>query len=274
MQILLAMDGSSDACVAAKKLANLNLSKDDLITVFSVDDRSGDMDFDTNFKLALDRLSGTKARIETQTSEGFAAEEILDKCHELSVDLLVVGATGTLHRPRTLIGRDAARLLWNAPCSVLISRPKSESIRKIILAYDGTGPSKSAAQMVMNFPFAPETLTQLVSVLSPPNPRFPHREPEFLQNGVRETKVIEDISLIKASYLSAGRHVETHTMRGKPDTCLINYARTEDADLMVLGYYSTSLHVRVLRFFLGSLSERIARYVPCSILLPRNLIQK
>lgn len=263
MRILYATDGSSQARAAGVLLAGLNLSPKDHITVFTVDDRSGEIAYDKIFKAASEDLSGTAAAIDTGNEEGFADEGIIKACRESAVDLLVLGAKGRFP------GRDARRVLRHAPCSVLVSRQKKTAIRNVLFAFDGTLPSITAAERLLNFPLAPETRIHLVTILAPLEPGRVRQEPVHLRNGLEELKVLQDLSRIKRDFLAAGRLAKVHTMRGAPATCLLDYAQSEDIDLIVLGFYNTSLPERILRFFLRSVSEKVARYASASILLVR-----
>ncbi len=263
MRILYATDGSSQARAAGVLLTSLNLSPKDRLTIFTVDDRSGEIAYDQIFTSAFEDLSGTAATIDTRNAEGFADEGILKEARRSASDLLVLGAKGSS------VGRDARRVLRHAPCSVLVARQKYTSMRNILFAFDGTGPSIAAAQNLLRFPLPPDARIHLVTVLRPMNPNLPQRESEHLRNGLDADQVLGDLDRIKDNFRAAGRQALLHTLRGHPAACLLDYAKTEEIDLIVLGFYNTSVPERILRFFIGSISERVVRHASCSILLMR-----
>jgi nucleotide-binding universal stress UspA family protein len=61
-------------------------------------------------------------------------------------------------------------------------------------------------------------------------------------------------------------HVRAEVYRGDPATCLAGVAEKEGTDLMILGTLGEGGMERLL---LGSVSEQVARHVPCSVLLVR-----
>ncbi len=270
MRILYATDGSPQARSAGVLLSNLILAQNDRITVVTVDDQSADIDSDGIFKGASEDLSGTSAIIETKVHKGYADEEILGECQDSSADLLVIGAKGTSDARRFLLGGVTARVIRYAPCSVLVVRPDKASIRKVLLAFDGTGPSCAASAALLNFPLTPEAVVYLMAVLPPMYPGHPQREPVFLHTGVDELSVIEKMSRTRDDFIAAGRRAVSHTVRGETASSIIDYAEAQDIDLIVLGSHGTSLAERFHRFLLGSVAEKVARYASASVLLVRT----
>jgi nucleotide-binding universal stress UspA family protein len=270
MRILYATDGSPQARSAGALLSGLNLSADDRIAALTVDDPRGDTDTDAIFKTASEDLSGTSAIIENKVRQGYADEEILGECQDVSADLLVVGAKGASDARRFLLGSITARVMRYAPCSVLVVRPGKTTIRNVLLAFDGTGPSCAASAALLNFPLPSEVTVHLMAALPPMYPGHPQREPVFLHTGVDELSVIEKMSRTRDDFIAAGRSAVSHTVRGEPASSLLDFAETEDIDFIVLGSHGTSLAERFHRFLLGSVAEKVARYASSSVLLVRT----
>lgn len=269
MRILFTTDGSSQARAAGTLLAGLKLCPEDKIIVLTVVG-SAETATEAIFRAAREDLAGTCAMIETQVREGYADEEILKACRESAADLLVVGAKGASGARRFLLGSVTARELRHAPCSVLVARPNQMSIRNILLAFDGTNSSRAAAASLLNFPLAPDTGVHLMAVLPPLGSDHPQREPVYLNAGLDERKVVEELSRIRDDFLAAGHPAKLHTPRGEPASCLLDFAEGEDVDLIVVGSHGNSLSERLHRFLLGSVAERVARYGPCSVMLVRQ----
>ncbi|MBE0595903.1 MAG: universal stress protein [Desulfuromonadales bacterium] len=267
MRILYATDGSSQARAAGVLLAGLNLSPRDKITVLTVDDRRGEVAADIIFRAALEDLSGTLARIDTQTREGYPDEEILNACKEWSADLLTVGAKGASGLVRFLLGGVTARVLRHAPCSVLIVRPEKTSIRRVILALDDSNSARAAAAALTAFPFPAGTEVQLVSVLPFLYRQEPQRQPVYMPSGEDEFNVIQDSATLIDRLLGSGFRASMHLLRGDPAAALLDHCEEQDADLIVMGSHGSSPAERFHRFLLGSVSEKLARYAPCCALV-------
>lgn len=270
MRILYATEGSSQARAAGILLAGLNLSPSDEITVLAIDDRRGGITADLIFRAALEDLSGTLARIDTQAREGYPDEEILNACQEQSADLLVVGAKGITGLRRFLLGGVTARVLRHAPCSVLIVRPGEAAIRRVILAFDDSSSARAAAAALPAFPFAADTEVQLVSVLPYLYPHEPQREPVYMPSGLDESKVVRDAAALKGYLLRSGLQASIHLLRGDPAAVLLDHCEEQEADLIVLGSHGSSLAERFHRFLLGSVAEKVARYAICCVLIVRQ----
>jgi nucleotide-binding universal stress UspA family protein len=270
MRILYATDGSTQARAAATLLSGLSLSASDNITVLTVGDYKNQIAAEDIFKTAREDLSGTPAVIDTLAREGYPDEEILNACQDLSADLLTVGAKGTSGLARFFLGGVTARVMRYAPCSVLIARPERTSIRRIVMAFDGSDSARAAAALLLAFPLPAEAEVQLLTVLPPRSPYPPSYGPASMPHGGDEFTAIRDLSVHKGYFMGAGRQASTHVEEGDPAASLLDYAEKKNSDLIVLGSHGNGLPERFHRFLLGSVSEKVARYAPCSILLVKR----
>ena len=58
--------------------------------------------------------------------EGPTAETVISAAKDFGADLIVVGSRGQTGLPRILLGSVARSVLFNAPCSVLITRQRTD----------------------------------------------------------------------------------------------------------------------------------------------------
>jgi nucleotide-binding universal stress UspA family protein len=65
----------------------------------------------------------------------------------------------------------------------------------------------------------------------------------------------------------AGLQVERHAIPGDPASAIIEVARTQDADLVVVGDRGLT---RVERLLLGSVADKLAHHSPCSVTIVRQ----
>ncbi len=90
---------------------------------------------------------------ETMARDGFHAETLLKVAQKLTVDLIVMGSTGTSKLERLLIGSTTSRIIRDAPCPVL-SIPKNaefKGVNKIVFATDLNEDNISSASMISIF---------------------------------------------------------------------------------------------------------------------------
>jgi nucleotide-binding universal stress UspA family protein len=78
-----------------------------------------------HFELRLKRIANAAREngidVETAIIVGHPAEEIINRAEQEQVDLIVVGRRGS-SLFETLLGSVSERVLWHAPCPVLIAR--------------------------------------------------------------------------------------------------------------------------------------------------------
>lgn len=270
MRILFATDGSTHAHQAARLLSGLKLNAEDqirILTVGSPFESKADADL---LQDSLKDFAHCKANIDTHVRQGYADEEILKECQEWSANLLVMGAKGASDFKRFLLGGVATRMLRHAPCSVLLVRPEKASLRRIMVGFDDTESSRAATLHLLSFPLHDDAEIELVSVLPHLDLHKPHRMEVTFPTGITELQVIDDLSIYHKQLLGAGRSATSKILRGDPANELIKYSAERDADLIVMGSRGNSLSERFHRFLLGSVSEKVARYIHCSVLIVRQ----
>jgi nucleotide-binding universal stress UspA family protein len=147
-RFLLALDGSAHARTALRWLADLHLSPEDSIHLLAVEeapmisstavvvDRNGAGHTVPSGRLgaagtaaeefvaeAKQALGARGVRLGATIRRGHVASEILAAVREFRPDLLVLGAKGRHSPPESLLGSVARKVIYHAPCSVLIVRP-------------------------------------------------------------------------------------------------------------------------------------------------------
>lgn len=175
----------------------------------------------------------------THSVEGPASASLLDEIEGERATLVAVGTHGASRAEGIVLGTTTARMLHDAPCSVLVARTPSEGAfrpQRILVGIDGSRESELAAGAAMELADRLEsTVTGLAALAG------------------------KDVHLDVARSLVADLEVDrAHA----PVDALVQAAAT--ADLLVVG--SRGLHgLRAL----GSVSERVAHRAPCSVLVVR-----
>jgi nucleotide-binding universal stress UspA family protein len=143
-------------------------------------------------------------------------------------------------------------------------------IRKIILTTDLSGNSIHAVRMglTMVHRFGAVPVVIYVVEFAPPSGALPL---EFEQSG--EFQTIERIGLARAEksldeflrpFETGDTSLERRVRRGKPFVQIIQAAREENADLIVVGAYG---HTGIQHFLIGSTAERVVRKAHCPVMV-------
>jgi len=146
---------------------------------------------------------------------------------------------------------------------------------KILLATDGSESAEAALDFLLSFPFPKHSEVTVFTVV----------DKNVLE--VRETERLDEhhrriLQEAEESLLDAGAQLLAHGVErlqeagwacssevriGHPAREIVQAAEAAGVELVVVGFKGTT---GVRRFLLGSVSERVLRYAPCSVLLIRR----
>jgi nucleotide-binding universal stress UspA family protein len=159
------------------------------------------------------------------------------------------------------MGRVAAHVLRHAPMSVLIGRPARDGfLSRVDCGVDGSDGSLGTVRIAASIAAAAGAELRLRHVV----PVFPGETTEWtlassepsppeLDDAVREVRAL-GIEPVRAMAM------------GRPEHVLVEIARRDDVDLLVVGDRRPG---GVARAFVGSVSEHVARHASCSVLVVR-----
>jgi len=214
-------------------------------------------------------------KVSTLVSEGHPARTIVTQAEAWGADFIFMGSHGLGPIGRFLLGSTVTAVLHQAPCAVEIVRhprriPESDrnGERRILLAADGSAGSDKAVESVLARPWPRGSEFRVVSV-----PVFgtPQMEPGFVDavswaeirdNAIEEANRAAAQTL--ARFKGSGFAVDAVVPSGVegPKASILDEAERWHADLIVVGAHG---HGRLDRFLLGSISETLALYAPCSV---------
>jgi len=138
-------------------------------------------------------------------------------------------------------------------------------IRRILLATDLSPASEGAALQALDLAHDLGAELLIVSVIDPgslrlPGGRFGARVDQVRSN--RETAAQELVSRGRA----AGVRVNFLIWEGEPAEAIVDAARSEQVDLVVVGSHGRG---SVGRFFIGSVSDHVVHHAHCPVLVVR-----
>jgi nucleotide-binding universal stress UspA family protein len=194
------------------------------------------------------------------TERGGVAATIV-KHAKRGVQLVAIGSRGLDALDRFLLGSISTHAIHHVPCSVLVVKEEPRPIRQVVLAIDGSAPSKKAVQFLVRsmrpWEDVPDQEPITVTIV--------HSMPFLKYPELREAgrAMVEQCAnhLARAGYI-----VEQAPKLGKPADQILNVAQQRKADLIVTGAKGLGA---IGRFLLGSVSTRVVQHASCSVLVVR-----
>lgn len=106
--------------------------------------------------------------IAVSSTAGSVGEEIVRTCNDGDYDLLAVGSRGLGRARSFVLGSVSKKVVAEAKCTVLVSKARIDSIKRILLAYDGSEGSKKAQILVVDLAQRFNALVNVISAMSEP----------------------------------------------------------------------------------------------------------
>ena len=295
LRVMWATDGSNDAHSAIPILRQFVLPATERLMVLTVAPHSfisgarPDPTFLTKVTPAARRralLEGTETAenestlldplvpVEAIARWGNPIEEILKAARAMPADLIVMGAKGHSNLGLILLGSVAQGVVQNANRPVLIARPGTESVRSVVIGYDGSVPAKRAIEFIEQLPGKLGIKFTLVQVLEPfvlPSgtpPSYRRRAIEEAQEinaanaQAAERSLATVVQRLEAHGLEANSAVRTGPAAQEID----DLAREIGSDLVMVGSRKPSLE---RHYLLGSVAEKLVRHARTSVLVVR-----
>ncbi len=195
------------------------------------------------------------------------------------VDLLVMGSPGRGSPAQLLLGSAANRAVTHAKCSVLVVKQSAMADRgknptrpndamKILIGVDESPLSRAAVEMVRRMEWPKDTMVMVLSVAQPvlpmgaelhtPAAAFVELDEVMVRTHART------VSEACAALRGRGLETETKVLHGDPRTVLVEAARSERADLVVVGSHGRTGLAELL---IGSVAQHVVTFAPCSVLV-------
>lgn len=211
------------------------------------------------------------AALKTAMVKGHVADAILSNAEKSRPDLVVVGSRGMNDLPGYLLGSISRTVLTHGPCSVLtVKQPPPDVPVSVLLALDGSKPSKFAASRVKEWLSPEDVKLQLVSVvpdiLTDVSTMLTKTRLKTLVAPLRQ-HAQECLDQYRELFLKEGFQVSGKRLQGNPREQIVESVPACHAQLVVMGSKGlTGLD----RFSMGSVSEWVSAYAPASVLVVRH----
>jgi nucleotide-binding universal stress UspA family protein len=234
-------------------------------------------------------LTEDNIKVETLVCWGNPAEVILREAEKRNISLIVIGAKGLTNQLSFHLGSVALKVMRHAKASVMLVRPKAATvsqepqkkskyaiINRVLLATDGSKYADAATHLVMEFFLPHQTevtvITALQSLLEVwmKAPTLDLRtNQELLANlqATEENEARKITNKVEKQFQIKGYKTASIVMRGGASECILLAVKKYNPDIIALGSRGLS---GFESFLIGSVTERVARYADCSVLICRS----
>lgn len=284
MRILFAYDGSTGAQQARDLLAELDLPEGTAITAVSVlrpvtlDPTEAERHVLDALESELEGVSRGLAApgrtVDRRVLRGRPADAILAEASRLDTELIVMGSRGQGPFTSALLGSVSSEVVDGSIRPVLVAR--GPSVRRLLLATDGTDTSALALEMVASWPMFASVEITVLSV-SEPTWAWPPPDPATTLADLAEGEeaVADDRRAVHAELAraggdmlrGAGRSATDEVRVGNPAHEIVQLAETIGADLIVTGSRRGSAR---LPGSIGSVARNVLHHATVSVLVVRH----
>jgi nucleotide-binding universal stress UspA family protein len=213
-------------------------------------------------------------KVEAIARWGNPIEEILRAGRSSHADLIVMGAKGHSNLGLMLLGSVSQGVVENSSRSVLIARPGTATIKRVLVGYDDSSHAKHGLQFLdrLQLPLDVEILlTQVIEPFAVPSGtpiglRKRAAEEARAINEGRERAAAVSLESAAEQLRASGRKVETKILGGVASRVLEEAAEDAKADLIVVGSRKPS---PARHYLIGSTAEKLVRNAAVSVLVVR-----
>jgi nucleotide-binding universal stress UspA family protein len=220
-----------------------------------------------------ERLSNLPLRLSRVVAKGDPAQEIARVADSCCAELLIVGAKAP--RRDFLMGSVSQRVVTMAPTDVLVVRgrngkpePRRETEKlRALLAVDGSLGSEAGIEAFSRKLRARCAAIRVIHVVESAPALWEGRREQFSFLQVLDSKASEVLGWAAESLERRGLSAEGEWRRGNPAVQIVEAAKENEADVIVVG---SSRHSTIREMVLGGVTHRILRHAPCSVLCARG----
>lgn len=309
MNVLLAVDESTDSKVATQLLQRIQFPAESVLYLLHVNPldeclRLGTSgrsihiveqissirtEAATKMKNILKHIEETfrdnsSLSVHSSVTDGIPGAEILRTITEQQIDLVILGTRGLSKMSGFLLGSVSEWVLNEAPCSVLIVRGKTRQKKSpagmnVLIATDGSLDAQEGVAFIKNVGFPTSTVLTILHIVR----KKVHQTAQLLTTNHTQLaefkKLAEDLLAVRGREGAKLLEMTRKTLQRPGLKIVENLAFGHEAkeilkasnrirpDLVVMGSKGLT---GLRRFLLGSVSHKVVRHAPCSVLVVRK----
>lgn len=215
--------------------------------------------------------TGPRTALRTVLAHGPLAPTIARQAKRLKIDLLMIGSRGMSDIKGFLLGSIARQVASIVPCPLLVIKQPTPALTRVALAVDDSKHSRAAARFLRSR-ILPESAT--VTILSSAENPVTELAARYLSEAQladltrpvmdRTTKLVQ---ALRNDFIKEGYPVVTKVHLNHVIDTIVKHVESEHDNLLVLGSRELT---KSERLHLGSVSESLLKYAPCSVLIVRG----
>lgn len=214
----------------------------------------------------LSQKKGGQVRIRSFLTRGHAAYSIVKQAEKRKPHLIILGSRGFRDINEYLLGSVSRKVLSHSPCPVLLVKDPIRTPARVVLAVDGSNASKRAADYLKTWVPPNSISVHVLSVVPQVNRRIRSQPYANALGDALQKQAQETTTHIRSLLKKKKFKVTTEVVPGNPRAAILDSLVNREASLAVLGAKGLT---GPERFQMGSVSEWVAAYSGCSILVVR-----
>ncbi len=194
---------------------------------------------------------------------------IVEEAAKRDVEMIIIGRRGRTGLKRLMMGSVTAKVIGYAPCKVLVvPRAARLVLKKILIATDGSKYSNAAGSYAVGM--AKRCGANLIVVSVVPSESIPpldivHSQMQRELIAEKELKEAEkNVKSVKELAEKEGVKVRGFVLTGRPYEAIIDTAKENSADIIVMGSYGRT---DIERLLMGIVAERVIGFTECAVLV-------
>lgn len=295
-RVLLAIDGSDSAAIAAELVKNVGWplgSSIDVVRVVGEGSLEGTVgpwplgiatppnleatalqEAEDALLLAVEPLRKPGLKADHAVIRGRPADALLSWIDRHLPDLVVVGTRGDSELTQALVGSVSAELVDRSPVPVLVAR--RPILERVVVAVDGSDIASEAVATVRRWPFLARTTIRTLSIAPAPAMWWPDEpiagstdRPVHDRDAAADALLEHDTIAAEAAATlrAAGLEANSEVRSGSPAPAIVAFANEWDADLVIMGSHGRT---GVARLLLGSVARNVLHHANSSVLVVRR----
>ena len=203
---------------------------------------------------------------------GNPVQEILRASRRPAADIIVLGAKGHSNLGLMLLGSVSQGVVQHSTIPVLVVRPRSTEVRRLLIGFDNSAPARRALDFLDRVQ-VPKDIELILSYVMTPFPGVGGSKRHLKeliqaqaagdQNRGAAESALESVAL---RFSDLGYRVNTELLAGDAAPELDAAARRSGADLIVVGSRKPA---PARHYLIGSTAEKLVRHAEASVLVVR-----
>lgn len=210
-------------------------------------------------------------KVHSVLAHGALAQTITRQARRAKADLIVMGSRGLSDIERFLLGSISRQVVTMASCPVLVVKKPVTKLTSVILAVDDSKHSRSAARFIRSRFLPDGVAVTIVSAAENPVTELaerylsPSRLTDLKKPVMEKTTAL--VNGLRNDFIKDNYSVITHVNMDHVIETIVKQVEAKRADLLVIGSRALT---KSERRHLGSVSESLLKYAPCSVLVVRG----